>query len=96
MMPRDPDKHSDPAASSVSLAAEAALLEARVRLLQEEIDTVDARIKAVSDALRLLRRTSSASPQAADNADQCGPSGRKDADGPTDDAGEAAKRSTPC
>jgi prefoldin subunit 5 len=70
MMSRDPDKHFDPAAASVSLAAEAALLEARIHLLQEEIDTVDARIEVVSDALRLLRRTSSAFSQVAENADQ--------------------------
>ncbi|MGW3729776.1 hypothetical protein [Streptomyces sp. F001] len=50
-----PDQHSGPAAASVSLAAEAALLEARLRLLQEAIDTVDARIEAMSDALRAKR-----------------------------------------
>jgi hypothetical protein len=96
-MPRDPDKHFDPAAASVSLAAEAALLEARIRLLQEAIDTVDARIKAASDALRLLHRTSSASAQVADSADQCGPSGCEDAGDLSDDAGrEAARGSMPC
>ncbi len=96
-MPRDPDKHSDPAAASVSLAAEAALLEARLRLLQEAIDTVDARIKTVSDTLHLLRRTSSASAEGADSENHCGSSGRKDADGSTDDAcREASKRSMPC
>lgn len=67
-MPQEPDQHSDPTAASVSLAAEATLLECRLRLLQEEIDTVDARIKAVSDALRLLRRTSSASDSAAETS----------------------------
>lgn len=60
-MPRDPDKHSDAAAASVSLAAEAALLEARLRALHGAIDTVDARIKAVSDALCRLRRSASVS-----------------------------------
>ncbi|MFJ8107677.1 hypothetical protein [Streptomyces sp. NPDC096132] len=54
-MSRDPDQHFDPAAAGVSLAAEAALLEARLRLLQEAIDTVDARIRATSEALRRLR-----------------------------------------
>lgn len=54
-MPSDPDQHSDPAAAGVFLAAEAAVLEARLRLLQEAIDTVDARIEEVSDTLRLLR-----------------------------------------
>lgn len=58
-MPQEPDQHSDPTAASVSLAAEATLLECHLRLLQEEIDTVDARIKAVSDALRRLRHASS-------------------------------------
>jgi hypothetical protein len=58
-MPPDADKHSDPAADSVPLAAEAALLEARLVLLQEAIAAVDARIEAVSDTLRLLRRASS-------------------------------------
>ncbi|MEU2432103.1 hypothetical protein ABZ611_21790 [Streptomyces sp. NPDC007861] len=56
MMTRDAEQHFDPAAASVSLVAEAARLEARVRTLLEAIDTVDARIAAVSDALRLLRR----------------------------------------
>ncbi|WP_406440325.1 hypothetical protein OHB14_15925 [Streptomyces sp. NBC_01613] len=59
-MPPDSDEHSDPFAAGVSLAAEAALLEARLRLLQEEIGTVDARIEAVSDALHnMSHRTSS-------------------------------------
>ncbi|MEV1068945.1 hypothetical protein [Streptomyces sp. NPDC050263] len=65
-MPRDPDQHSDPAADSVALAAEAALLEARLRLLREAIDVVDARIRAASDALRLRRDDSSVNPQAED------------------------------
>ncbi|WP_158104641.1 hypothetical protein [Streptomyces milbemycinicus] len=39
----------------MSLAAEAALLEARLQMLQEAIDTVDTRIKSVSDALRHTR-----------------------------------------
>ncbi|MCX4706395.1 hypothetical protein [Streptomyces sp. NBC_01373] len=59
MMPRDSDQHSDPAAASVSLAAEAALLEARVRMLQEALETVDARIEAVSETLRQLHRPAS-------------------------------------
>lgn len=53
-----PDEHADPAAALVSLATEAALLEARLRMLREAIDTVDARIKAVTDSLRLLHRAS--------------------------------------
>ncbi|MER5183705.1 hypothetical protein ABT009_36110 [Streptomyces sp. NPDC002896] len=81
----------------MSLAAEAALLEAHLRLLQEAIDAVDARIKAVSDALRLLRGTSSASAQGTDSENHCGSSGRKDADGLADDAcRKAAERFMPC
>jgi vacuolar-type H+-ATPase subunit E/Vma4 len=53
----------------VSLATEAALLEARLRMLQEEIDTVDACIEAVSESLRLLGRTPSAAAEAADSVD---------------------------
>jgi hypothetical protein len=54
-MPPDSDNYSDPAAW-VSLATEAALLEARLRMLREALDTVDARIEAVSETLRQLRR----------------------------------------
>lgn len=71
MMPRrDPDQPSTPAAAAVSLATEAALLEARLRMLQEAIDTVDACINAVSDA---LRRASSASAQAANSDHRTSP-----------------------
>ncbi|WP_437090582.1 hypothetical protein [Streptomyces sp. enrichment culture] len=66
-MSRDPDRHVDPAAACVSLAAEAALLEARLRMLHEALDVVDARITAVSDALRQLRR--SAAVRATDPGD---------------------------
>ncbi len=94
---RDPDRHSDLTAASVSLATEAALLEARLRMLREAIDAVDARIEAVSDALRLLHRTPSASARAADSEDHCGSPGRQDADDLTDEAcQEWAKRSMPC
>jgi hypothetical protein len=85
-MPRDPDKYSDHAADGVSLAAEAALLEARLRLLQEAIDTVDARINAVSDTLRLLHRTSSVPSEAADSEEPRGSGGRDTGDRLTDDA----------
>jgi len=94
-MPQDPDQHSTPAAASVSLAAEATLLEGRLRLLQEAIDTVDTRIKAVSDTLRLLRRASSASvsDQGPSSENHCGSCGHEDADGFTDGTyWEAAKR----
>lgn len=65
-MPRDPH-HDSGRAASVSLAAEAALLEARLRMLREELDTVDARIQAVSEALRQLRRpAASAEPDSSE------------------------------
>ncbi|MFG2469396.1 hypothetical protein ACGFXB_28610 [Streptomyces canus] len=67
-MPRNPDPGSDRAAIGATLAAEAALLEAHERLLQEAIDTVDARIEAVSAALRDLRR-SAASVEAQERED---------------------------
>lgn len=50
---RDPDERSA-AAASAFLSAEAALLEARLRMLQEAIDDVDARIMAVSASLHRL------------------------------------------
>ncbi|MFG2359750.1 hypothetical protein [Streptomyces sp. NPDC048521] len=56
-MPRSTDQQSDPAAATASLVAEAALLEGRLRLLREAIDTVDARIDAVSETLRKLQRS---------------------------------------
>ncbi len=45
----------DPAAAAAALAAEAALLEGRLSLLREAIETVDARIHAVSETLRRLK-----------------------------------------
>ncbi|MEU6707823.1 hypothetical protein [Streptomyces wuyuanensis] len=69
MTSRDPDQPPDPAASAVLLATEAALLEGRLRLLREALDTVDARMEAVSDTLRRLRHAASATP-AADRANQ--------------------------
>jgi hypothetical protein len=56
-MPRSTDRQTDPTAVSASLAAEAALLEGRLILLREAIDTVDARIDAVSEALRRLQHS---------------------------------------
>ncbi|GGS99605.1 hypothetical protein [Streptomyces chromofuscus] len=56
-MPRSTDRRTDPAAAVASLAAEAALLEGRLSLLREAIDTVDARIDAVSKALRQLQHS---------------------------------------
>ncbi|QIY60388.1 MULTISPECIES: hypothetical protein [unclassified Streptomyces] len=56
-MPRSTDRQTDPTAVSASLAAEAALLEGRLSLLREAIDTVDARIDAVSEALRQLQHS---------------------------------------
>ncbi|MEV6655162.1 hypothetical protein [Streptomyces sp. NPDC051219] len=62
----------------MSLAAEAALLEARLRMLREALDTVNSRIKAVSDTLHQLRRSASPA-DAADREDHGGSSGRDDA-----------------
>jgi hypothetical protein len=56
-MPRSTDRQTDPAAATASLGAEAALLEGRLSLLREAIDTVDARIDAVSKTLRGLQRS---------------------------------------
>jgi hypothetical protein len=50
------DEHADPVAASASLLAEATVLAARVRMLHEDLAAVDARIGAVSDALRRLQR----------------------------------------
>jgi hypothetical protein len=51
------DRQTDPAAATASLAAEAARLEGRLSLLREAIDTVDARIEAVSEAIRRLQQS---------------------------------------
>lgn len=59
MMHSEPDQQTDPAAASVSLAAEAAVLEARLRMLREALDGVDTRIEEVSEALRRVRRSAS-------------------------------------
>jgi len=48
------EKHREALAACVSLAAEAAVLAARCRMLQEDLATVDARIRAVSDLLLRL------------------------------------------
>ncbi|WP_432074582.1 hypothetical protein [Streptomyces wuyuanensis] len=55
MTSRDPDQPPAPAVDALLLAAEAALLEGRLRMLREALDTVDARMEAVSDSLRRLR-----------------------------------------
>ncbi|MFD7711670.1 hypothetical protein ACFV6E_38020 [Streptomyces sp. NPDC059785] len=55
-MPRSADPQTDLAGATVSLAAEAALLEGRLSLLREALETVDARIDAVSETLGRLRR----------------------------------------
>ncbi|WP_447035487.1 hypothetical protein [Streptomyces sp. DSM 118878] len=55
-MPHDHHKPFDTAASAgVSLAAEAAVLEARAQLLRETIDTLDDRIREATEKLRQLR-----------------------------------------
>ncbi|WP_327714193.1 hypothetical protein OG381_01275 [Streptomyces sp. NBC_00490] len=48
----------DPRAAAASLAAEAAVLEARIRILQEALDDVGTRIKRSAERLRLLRERS--------------------------------------
>jgi hypothetical protein len=58
-MLRGTDRHADPVAATASLAAEAALLEGRLRQLREAIHTVDARIESISETLRKLRHTAS-------------------------------------
>ncbi|GGX76092.1 hypothetical protein [Streptomyces fructofermentans] len=59
-MPReDSEQQRDPAEAAVSLATEAALLEARLAMLREAIDAVDARMEAVSQTLRRLRAPAS-------------------------------------
>nr|WSX75415.1 hypothetical protein OH826_16830 [Streptomyces sp. NBC_00899] len=50
-MPFHPDQPFEPAVGVV-LAAEAALLEARLRMLREALDSIDARIDAVTEELR--------------------------------------------
>ncbi|WP_225848951.1 hypothetical protein [Streptomyces sp. HPF1205] len=50
-----PDQCSDPAAGAL-LEAEAALLEARLRMLREALGSVDARIAAVAEELRRRNR----------------------------------------
>jgi hypothetical protein len=75
-MPPDPDRHPEPAVTGVSLAAEAALLEARLRMLREEIGHVDARIRAVSDALHRLGGVPPVSAETPDGEECCEPSGR--------------------
>lgn len=55
--PRSTDRQTDPVAVTTSLAAEAALLEGRLSLFREAIETVDARIDAVSETLRRLQRS---------------------------------------
>ncbi|MFF6815610.1 hypothetical protein ACFZAG_37940 [Streptomyces sp. NPDC012403] len=70
-MSRSTDRQTDPVAVTTSLAAEAALLEGRLSLLREAIETVDARIDAVSETLRRLHRS------AAGPTDSAAPAGRE-------------------
>ncbi|MEV5840368.1 hypothetical protein AB0M32_00195 [Streptomyces sp. NPDC051985] len=71
-MPRSTDRRTDPAAVTASLAAEAALLEGRMSVLREAIDSVDARIDAVSETLRRLRHPMTG----ATDDDVCSAAGR--------------------
>ncbi|MFD6193489.1 hypothetical protein [Streptomyces sp. NPDC060275] len=52
-----PDVHTDPAGARVSLAAEAALLEARLGMLSEALRDIDVRIGMVSNSLHKLRHS---------------------------------------
>jgi multidrug resistance efflux pump len=54
-MSQGTDQQADARAAAASLAAEAALLEGRLRLLREAIAAVDARIESVSESLRRSR-----------------------------------------
>ncbi|MFJ4624417.1 hypothetical protein [Streptomyces sp. NPDC088812] len=54
-MTHDHHEPFDTAAAGVTLAAEAAVLEARAHLLREAIDTVDARMRETSEKLCRLR-----------------------------------------
>jgi hypothetical protein len=74
-MLRGIDRQTDPVAATASLAAEAALLEGRLRQLREAIHTVDARIESISETLRKLRHTAS------------GPDYGESRSGDSDDAG---------
>ncbi|MEU0228460.1 hypothetical protein ABZ177_29500 [Streptomyces sp. NPDC006284] len=56
-MPADPGQTPDPAVVSVSLAAESALLEARISMLQEAIHLIDTRMAAISERLHRMYRT---------------------------------------
>ncbi|MFD8194617.1 hypothetical protein [Streptomyces wuyuanensis] len=77
MTSRDPDQPPDPAAAALLLATEAALLEGRLRMLRDALDTVDARMEAVSDTLRRLRSAASAT-HAADRVNRRGTAGGGD------------------
>ncbi|TXS41790.1 hypothetical protein [Streptomyces sp. OR43] len=61
------DRQTDPAATIASLAAEAALLQGRLIVLREAIDTVDARIDTVSKTLGRLLRPPTGPTRGADN-----------------------------
>ncbi|MDQ0605334.1 hypothetical protein QF037_009679 [Streptomyces canus] len=52
------DQDFDPRVAAASLAAEAAVLEAQIRILQEALDDVGTRIERSAERLRLLRERS--------------------------------------
>ncbi|MFD5632069.1 hypothetical protein [Streptomyces sp. NPDC127072] len=54
-MIHDFDHDDDPAGATVFLAAEAAVLTERVRMLREQLADVDARIKETAEKLRRLQ-----------------------------------------
>ncbi|MEV5900766.1 hypothetical protein [Streptomyces sp. NPDC052127] len=53
-MSHDFDHYDDPAAATVFLAAEAAVLTERVRLLRRQLADVDARIRETAEKMRRL------------------------------------------
>ncbi|MFJ4833710.1 hypothetical protein ACIP79_27945 [Streptomyces sp. NPDC088747] len=53
-MSHDFDHDDDPAAATVFLAAEAAVLTERVRMLRQQLTDVDARIQETAEKLRRL------------------------------------------
>ncbi|CAM5447176.1 hypothetical protein GCM10010329_34880 [Streptomyces spiroverticillatus] len=60
-MTRSAGRQTDPAAVTVSLAAEAAVLEGRLGVLREAIDEVNAQIRKVSEKIAQLPRTAAES-----------------------------------
>ncbi|MEV7141651.1 hypothetical protein [Streptomyces tauricus] len=95
------DRHTRPdlADVGVSLAAEAAVLEARTRMLQEAIADVDAQMRETSEQLRRLRLPLPSA--AAENVAGTGSPGARDGvepgtSGSTGSRRRRSGRSVPC